>query len=577
MLDPTGWGLRDFADAYRSGISVTAVIEATLDLLRRAPIGVLIGPPLDRLALADAARLADIDPSSLPLYGVPFVAKDNIDVAGVPTTAGCPGYAYTPSAYATVVAQLRAAGAIVVGKANLDQFATGLVGTRTPYGVPPNVLDPALVPGGSSSGSAVAVGLGLVPFSLGTDTAGSGRVPAALNGIVGIKPTLGSCSTRGIVPAVRRLDCPSVFARDVADAAAVAALLRHDDPDDDSTRRVPRRTVFRAEPVIGVPRRWPPGTELNPVTAESFDRSVEQLAALGCRIEHVDIERLVEIGALLYSSSLVAERTTAVGAAVDTGVEGLDVAVGAIIGRGNSMSATDAYATEYDLARFRAVAAPMWDAIDVLALPTTTGPASLDEVSADPFGPNERLGRLTTFVNLLDLAAVVVPMGDGRIPCGLQLIGRAWSDLELERLASGFETGHLATAVQPATVVVVGAHLLGLPLNHQLTERRATLVGPARTSADYRLYALDGTVPAKPGMVRVEPGTGVEIEVEIWSMGIEEFGSFVAAIPPPLSIGTITLADGTAHKGFLCEPIALTGAADISDFGGWRAYLASRS
>ncbi len=580
-MDPTGWTLTDYAAAYGTGVTVATVIESTLALLRDAPPGLLIGEPLDTRARADVARLDGVDPSSLPLFGIPFVVKDNIDVEAAPTTAGCPGFAYTPAEDATVVALLRAAGAIVVGKTNLDQFATGLVGTRSPYGAPPNVLDPTLVPGGSSSGSAVAVALGLVPFSLGTDTAGSGRVPAALNGVVGLKPTLGRCSTLGIVPAVRRLDCPSVFASNVADASLVADVISAIEPRDPSMRAPQARGVFRDRPVVGVPAAWH-GVGLSLEMSAWFDESLDRLVELGCDLVPVDIGPLVEIGAMLYGSSLVAERTAAVGDAVDKAVDGLDPVVATIIAAGNDISAVEAYRTEYELTRLRAAAASMWDAIDVLALPTTPSVATVDEVRADPFGSNESMGRLTTFVNLLDLMAVVVPVRTGidRVPAGLQLIGQAWQDAEVERIAAGYESGVLTPATQPCTIVVVGAHLRGLPLHHQLTDRRASFVASTRTSADYRLYALAGTVPPKPGLIRVGRDGGSEIEVEVWSMGHAEFGSFVDAIPAPLAIGTVQLADGSTHNGFVCEPGwidgGLDGATDITSFGGWRAYVSRR-
>ena len=574
-VDPTGWVLADFAAAYRAGATVISVIEATLALLDDAPDGVLIGQPLRDRARADAAALDTTRAESLPLFGVPFIVKDNIDVAHHATTAGCPGYAYIAATDATVVELLRAAGAVVVAKANLDQFATGLVGTRSPYGVPSNTLDPELVPGGSSSGSAVAVALGLVPFALGTDTAGSGRVPAALNGIVGLKPTLGRISMFGIVPAMRRIDCPSVFARNVADAGVVAEALSGTDRRDPFTRPPRPPKIFHQHPVVGVPTSWPERIDLSTEMSMLFDESVQRLVALGCEVVPVDIEPLVEIGAMLYGSALIAERSAAVGEAVDKGLAGLDPVVATIIGRGNELSAVEAYRTEYELTLLRAACADLWERIDVLALPTTPQLATRAEVAVDPFGRNEMLGRLTTFVNLLDLAAIVVPMqaSGQRVAAGLQLVAPAWQDTELARLARSFESGTATVPQQPCTVVVVGAHLSGLPLHHQLTERRATFVCAARTTADYRLYALAGTVPPKPGLVRVAVDEGAEIEVELWSMGYAEFGSFVEGVPAPLSIGTIHLADGTSHKGFLCEPVGLTGATDITSFGGWRAYL----
>ncbi len=574
-VDPTGWSIEDFAAAYRSGVLVADVINATLTLLRVAPCGVLIGEPLVDHALADVARLEGRDPSSLPLFGVPFVVKDNIDIACLPTTAGWPGYTYIPTEDATVVALLRAAGAIAVGKTNLDQFATGLVGTRSPYGTPPNTIDVTLVPGGSSSGSAVAVGLGLVPFALGTDTAGSGRVPAALNGIVGLKPTVGSASTFGIVPAVRRLDCPSVLAQNVQDAAFVTKFIRQPDPRDPFMRTLQVRPVFHNIPIIGVPASWPDTITLSDDMSRWFADSIERLRDLGCEIRPVDINPLIKAGELLYGSSLVAERAAVVGDAIEKGGDGLDPVVTTIIGSGKDFTAIDAYRTEYELARLRSLAAPLWNEIDALALPTTQQLVSLDDVRNDPFGRNEMLGRLTTFVNVLNLMSIVVPMksGDAPVPAGLQLVGQAWQDTEIERLGQGFETGKLSAVSQPCTLVVVGAHLSGLPLNHQLIERRATLVGQARTSPDYRLYALSGTVPPKPGLIRTQQGLGAEIDVEVWSMGFTEFGSFVDQVPAPLCIGTVQLSDGSVHKGFLCESSGLVDATDITSYAGWRSYL----
>lgn len=576
MVDPRGWTTADFANAYASGTRVATVIEATLVLLRAAPPGVLIGEPLASSALADADRLDRLDPVSLPLFGVPFLVKDNIDVNGVPTTAGCPGFSFVPAGDATVVALLRAAGAIVVGKSNLDQFATGLVGTRSPFGTPPNTVDERLVPGGSSSGSAVAVAAGLVPFALGTDTAGSGRVPAALNGIIGFKPTLGRASTHGILPAVRRIDCPSVFARCVDDAAKVARLICRPDPLDPFMRPAKQRRPFRPRPVVGIPRAWPESIQLSAEMACWYAAALERLDVIGCDFEPVDIAPLIEIGSMLYGSALVAERSASVGHAVENGVEGLDPVVASIVARGHEYSAIDAYRAEYELTRLRSAATAMWDSIDVLALPTTATVVSLTDVAEDPFGANELMGRLTTFVNLVDLMSIVVPT-DAGVTAGLQLIGRAWHDDDVIRLASGVESGVLlAAAEQSCTLVVVGAHLSGLALNHQLTDRRATLVMSARTAADYRLFALAGTVPPKPGLLRVEPGTGAEIEVEVWTLGFSEFGSFVDDVPAPLCIGTVVLADGSSHNGFLCEPVGLGDAVDITGFGGWRAYLASR-
>ena len=575
-LDVSGWGIDDYRDACRNGTSAADIVEAVLRLLDALPASVLIGEPLRDSARADAARLATIDPDLLPLYGVPFVVKDNIDVAGHPTTAGCPGYSYEATADATLVRRLRNAGAIVVGKTNLDQFATGLVGTRSPHGTPPNVLRPDLVPGGSSSGSAVAVALGAVPFSIGTDTAGSGRVPASLNGLVALKPTLGRVSTAGIVPAVRRLDCPSVFSRSVGDAAAVARVISGPDVADAFSRPAQSVRPLAWPPVIGVPDPWPAHVALDPMIHTWFDAAIASLADLGATIVPVDIGPALVLGDMLYGSALVAERAAAVGDAIAHGLDGLDPVVARIIGDSTGATAMEAYRGEYRLAELRAVAAQLWSIVDVLALPTTSILPTVEAVAADPFGVNRVVGQLTTFVNLADCAAVVVPM-QPRLPAGLQLVAPAWHDDELLALGGSYMNGDKITgerppAVSSCTIVVVGAHLDGLPLNHQLTDRGGWCRERTTTSANYRLYALPETSPPKPGLRRVEDG-GATIDVEVWTLGVAEFGSFVDSVPSPLCIGTIELADGSRHKGFLCEPWALESARDITEFGGWRAYL----
>jgi len=556
-------------------VRASADVEETLAKLAGAPPGVLIGEPCVERARADAAALDGVDPATMSLYGVPFVVKDNIDVAGVPTTAGCPGAAYVPDADADIVARLRAAGAIVVGKANLDQFATGLVGTRSPYGTPPNVLDPTLVPGGSSSGSAVAVALGLVPFALGTDTAGSGRVPAALNGVVGLKPTVGRMSNVGVVPAVRSLDCPSVFAATVVDAAAVAAVMEGGA----GTRSPESAPPMAWPPRVGVPAAWPPDVSISPAMSAWFAAAVERLAALGCSIVPVDIVGHLQLGRLLYGSALVAERAAAVGelvAKVGGGadvadVEGLDPVVAGIIARAGEQVGVDVYRAEHAAAEARRAVAGVFAHVDVLALPTTLATVTLDEVRDDPVGRNQFLGTLTTFVNLADLACVTVPMAPG-IPGGLQLIGPAWSDDDLAALGGGYEQASLPERDPACAVVVVGAHLDGQPLNGQLTSRGAVRRRLTTTAPTYRLYELAGTTPRKPGLVRVAEG-GAAIEVELWAIPPAALGSFLLDVPPPLALGTVELADGSWWKGFVCEPRALDGATDITHTGGWRRHV----
>jgi allophanate hydrolase len=467
-LDVRGWGIAQFRDAAGRGVRATAMADAALRLLAELPPAVLIGEPLSERALTDAAALDGADPDELPLFGVPYVVKDNFDVAGCVTTAGCPGFGELATADSTVVARLRRAGALVVGRTNMDQFATGLVGTRSPHGTPPNRLRPELVPGGSSSGSAVAVALGAVPFSLGTDTAGSGRVPAAFNGIVGLKPTLGSVSTAGIVPAVRRLDCPSVFTRSITDASDVLRVIAGADAADAFSRAPEPVQPLRWPPVIGVPELWPDGLALTDEMRQWFEAAVTRVADVGGRIQTIDLVPLLALGDLLYGSAVVGERTAAVGDAVERGVDGLDPVVAQIIGDGTRFTAVDAYRTEYRLAELRAEAARIWAEVDVIALPTTPRLATVDEVRADPFGVNRQLGQLTTFVNLAGAACVVVPM-EADIPAGLQLVAPAWHDDELLRLAEGYLSGHLPPPPPSRTLVVVGADTLPFGGWHEQT------------------------------------------------------------------------------------------------------------
>jgi allophanate hydrolase len=524
-------------------------------------------PDLDQLV----AAVEGSDPAGRPLWGVPFAVKDNIDVAGTPTSAGCPSFAYVPSRSATVVQRLVAAGAIPVAKTNLDQFATGLVGTRSPYGVPRNPFDPALVPGGSSSGSAVAVASGAVPFALGTDTAGSGRVPAAFCGIVGLKPTRGWISTRGVVPAVRTLDCVSVLALSVEEAWAVLDVAAGFDAGDPFSRPVPAsRPGGEGEIRIGV----------------AF---LEGMAGVDVDGVEVDVEPLLEAGRLLYGGAPVAERLAVVGDFIAAGGADIDPTVASIILGGSRWSAVDAARTAYRLAELRREADGLWETIDVLVLPTAPIHPSVADVAADPIGVNAEVGRFTTCANLLDLCAVAVPtVVTGNGPTGLSVLGPAWHDAAVAAVAARLHpaVGGLRGVAGPplrddgwrppsadVALAVVGAHLRGQPLHHQLEELGARFAGATTTTAEYRLYALAGTNPPKPGLVRVSDG-GAEIEAEVYRLTAEAFGQFVAAVPAPLCIGTVRLRSGCV-SGFLCEPDALDGATDITVHGGWRAYLAT--
>ncbi len=582
---PVSLPLAHYRELYRSGGNVRSVIDAVLGQLASVDDpALLIGDPLVARAtkLADALdRLPAEARAGLALFGIPFVVKDNIDVAGAVTTAACPSYAYVAERDAVVVARLQAAGAIAVAKVNLDQFATGLVGTRSPYGMPRNPVHPTLIPGGSSSGSAVAVARGLVPFALGTDTAGSGRVPAALCEIVGVKPTPGRVPNTGSVPAVRRIDCITVFASSVGDARTVAALMAGPDPGDPwSSAPGPTTAPVRR---LGIPT----GIEAycDAPVAEAFAAFVASVAAApdAPEIVAVDVAPLLEVGSWLYGGPFSAERAVEVGEFLAAGPPDADPVVASIITGAMAATATDAYAAEYRLVAARRETSALWKDIDALLLPTIPTVVTPEMVAADPIGANSALGRFTTFTNLLGLAAVAVPAPRraDAMPNGVQLIGPPWSDEPLAdfalRLTGEDPRSHPPLPIGPAEqgVVVVGAHLSGMALNHQLTQRGARLVAVTSTASSYRLFALPGTTPPKPGLQRVREG-GASIVVELWALSEAAFGSFVAEVPPPLGIGSVELADGTWHNGFICEPYALEGAPEVTRFGGWRAYLEQR-
>lgn len=500
----------------------------------------------------------------LPLAGRLFAAKGNIDVQGLPTTAGCPAYAYAPETDAPVVARLRAAGAIVLGTTNLDQFATGLVGTRSPYGAVRNAHDPARISGGSSAGSAVAVALGIVDFALGTDTAGSGRVPAAFNGIVGLKPTRGLVPTRGVVPACASIDCVTVFARTLPEAEQALSVMAS--PPDRDLPPLPQRAPGPWR--IAVAEREQLG-ELDEGWAEAYEVAVEQLRGAGAEIRTLDLTPFTEAAAMLYQGAFVAERYTAVGSFIDKaiadGIEGLDPTVTGIITRARDIPAHQLYADEEHLAALRAHALSELADADALLLPTTPGHPTLTEVAADPLGANARLGRFTNSTNLFDLAAVAVPAGQvNALPFGVMLIGPAFTD---DRLAQ------IARALEPTVqLAVVGAHLTGQPLNPQLLSLGASLDRTTTTAPVYRLHAL-ATTPPKPGLVHVGAEAGAAIETEVWRLPAEGLGRLLATLPRPMTLGSVELADGTRVPGFLCEPAALEDAEDITAHGGWRSYL----
>ena len=532
------------------------------------------------------SALADKAPAALPLYGIPFAIKDNIDLAGAPTTAGCAEYSYHPQRHATVVQLLIDAGAIPIGKTNLDQFATGLNGTRSPYGACRNAYDPEYISGGSSSGSAVAVALGQVSFSLGTDTAGSGRVPAAFNNLVGVKPTRGWLSTRGVVPACRSLDCVSIFALNTADAATVLSVATAPDDEDAYSRHeltygfdFGRAAYFR----FGVPRTDQLQFFGNRDAATLFQKSVAAMESCGGQKVEIDFQPFLDAARLLYEGPWVAERYAAIRGFFETHNAAINPVVREIIAGAKKFSAADAFDGMYKLEALRAEAASTWSKIDCLVTPTAGTIYRIAEMEADPIKLNANLGYYTNFMNLLDCAALAIPAGfqqDG-LPFGITLVAPAHQDVPLLHLAERLNPNASSGLSMPQAqggrvrVAVCGAHLEGLPLNHQLTSRGAHLVARTHSSPDYKLYALPGGPPYRPGMVRVAQG-GKVIEVEVWEMAAREFGSFVAGIPAPLGIGTLTLADGETVQGFVCEQYAVADAEDITRYGGWRAYLASR-
>jgi allophanate hydrolase len=547
-------------------------------------------------ALAEARALAGTDPGR-PLYGVPVAVKDNIDVAGLPTTAACPAFAYRPGKDATVIARLKRAGAIVIGKTNLDQFATGLVGVRSPYGIPRNPLRPDLIPGGSSSGSAVAVAAGLVPLALGSDTAGSGRVPAGFNNIVGLKPSPGLVPNTGIVPACRSLDCASIFALTTDDAWTALAAIAGPDPGDAYSRDRPLGTPGAVAPgtKLGVPL---PGQRLffdDRASAAAYEAALARLTRLGIAIEEIDIEPFYETARLLYEGPWLAERYLVARGVITSAPDAMHPVTREIILGGARVTAADAFAAFHQLEDLRRSADATFHAVDALALPTMPTVYTVRQVLADPIQLNSRLGTYTNFVNLLGLAGLALPatMRDDGAPFGLTLLAPGGRDAELASLGRVFHadtglalgaTGEAQPPLAPIpaapgrdeiALAVVGAHLSGMPLNGELKAAGARFVQATATAPDYRLFALAGTSPPKPGLLRVAAGTGTAIEVELWALSAAAFGRFVDAVPPPLSIGTLRLRDGRAAKGFLVEAAAVEGTRDISRFGGWRAYVAA--
>lgn len=590
-----------YADGDRTPVDVIREVYRRIRERGDDKVWITLVPEEDAVRAAEAlGNYASKDEISRvmddPLWGIPFAVKDNIDVENMPTTAGCPSYAYTPDTNAPVVQLLLDAGALLIGKTNLDQFATGLVGTRSPYGACSSVFHDDYISGGSSAGSAVAVAAGLVSFALGTDTAGSGRVPAAFNNIVGLKPTRGLVSTRGVVPACRSLDCVSVFATSGFGASQVLEVIDAFD-EQDAFARPARLTLHPSEAArslgdalarcrvgnvlaplhVGILNEARRKQMLGEQERALYEAAADRFREAGAEVRESSFTPLAEIASLLYSGPWVAERYAAVGEFLEGNPPDADPTVREIVLGGGRHSAVDSFRSLYRLAELQRAASSLWDSIDVLLLPTAPRIYTHSEIADDPIGCNSHLGTFTNFVNLADLSAVAYPAGflPNGLPFGVTMVAPAYNDAVLLEVLSRIEERNREPGQRndDVDIAVVGAHLSGQPLNHQLTDRGAKLLRTTTTSGDYRFYALDGTAPPKPGLVREEGFMGPGIEVEIWRMPLDAFGSFVAMIPSPLGIGTLRLADGSTVKGFLCEPVAVASATEITELGGWRAYL----
>lgn len=596
-----GWTFNEWRTAYASGAQPQTLLMDLLAHIRRHSHAAVWTELATDAQLQQQLELLASEPHAhtLPLFGIPFAVKDNIDVADFNTTAACPEYAYRPDSDAQVVRWLRAAGAIVLGKTNLDQFATGLVGTRSPYGAVANAFHSDYISGGSSSGSATAVALGYVPFALGTDTAGSGRIPAGFNHLVGLKPSKGLISTRGVVPACRSLDCVSIFSLNSDDAETVLRIAARYDEADPYARAVgvSQTTTLQR---LGIPKHMPWFADNDQQSA--WQVALDDAKSAGFECVEMDFSAFFELAALLYQGPWVAERYAAVGDFIEQPFAGINPVVKAIITAAQSGengaslgSAVDAFRAEYQRMTLVRQIQQRMSSVDALLVPTAPRFPTLADVDADPIGVNSQLGTYTNFVNLADLCALALPANlrsDG-LPFGITVIAPAFSETALLHFASRWQR-HLALPTAPqqlgihnqnsVVIAVVGAHLTGMPLNHQLTSRHAMRLEQTLTAPIYQLYALANTSPPKPGLVRLNDETlangkeqGHAIIVELWRMSTTAFGSFVDEIPQPLGIGTLALADGRCVKGFICEPEAIGSATNISAFGGWRAYIAHRN
>ncbi|WP_377152648.1 allophanate hydrolase [Pseudaeromonas sharmana] len=600
-----GWTIQQWQQAYREHHAQAAdllrPLLAAVSTTDNAWITVIDADQLEQQLGALQQRLAEVkqDLSQLPLYGIPFAVKDNIDVAGLATTAACPAFAYVAEMDAEVVARLKAAGAVVLGKTNLDQFATGLVGTRSPYGAVANSFDADYISGGSSSGSASVVARGCVPFALGTDTAGSGRVPAGFNNLVGWKPTRGAFSTRGVVPACRSLDCVSIFALTVADTRLLAQIMTAFDAQDAYSRAAPRplpRTTWGPRPRLAVPANRPWFGD--DAQCEAFERACQQLKDAGAELTEIDFEPMFALARLLYEGPWIAERHVVLETFLAEHGNQMDPTVASIVSGAVGLAATDAYRAEYQRMALQRQILATFNTFDALLVPTAPLLPTQAQVAAQPVEVNSWLGTYTNFVNLADCAALALPGGlrrDG-LPAGITLIAPAWHEVAMAEFGEQWQqslaragltlgaTGQSLPAAAAAIsacptdsmpIAVVGAHLSGMPLNHELTSRGAVLLERTRSADHYRLFAIANSTPPKPALVASD--SGAAIELELWALPKGAWADFLAGIPTRLGLGTVQLADGRQVKGFICEPAALDGALEITSFGGWRSYLQSRS
>lgn len=596
FFETQGWTLEDWLKAQQNGQSLERLVSLVDSLHKHQastqdPAWIYIASTHDIERQWKKVNEAKEQGQDLPLFCVPFAIKDNIDHQDWPTTAACPAFTYHAKKDAYVVQQLKKAGAILIGKTNLDQFATGLVGTRSPFGAVPNTFKPEYVSGGSSSGSASVVARGIVPFSLGTDTAGSGRVPAGFNNIVGLKPTRGWLSTSGVVPACRSLDCVSVFALRVDDALRVAEIAGQQDLNDpySRSRSTSAALSLPSRPRFAIPKQLAFFGDNQ--MRDAFNVACEELKKLA-DIEEIDYTPFEQLATLLYQGPWVAERTHAVSTILSSNPAAMDKTVYSIVSQGDKFSALDYFEAEYRRQQLSRDIQLALEGFDALIVPTSPTIRTLAEMEIEPIKYNSEFGTYTNFTNLADLSALALPAGfrqDG-LPSGITMIGVAWHDYALAdfglrwqahlSLPMGTTPKHFVTIDAKPTpkledtvrLAVVGAHLTGMPLNFQLTDRGARLVCKTKTSAEYSLYALANTTPPKPGLVKVN-AKGTSIKVEVWDIPLTHFASFVEEIPSPLGIGNLTLIDGTVVKGFICEPYALSDATDISHYGGWRAYL----